>query len=165
MYNSMNVREFVYYYKAVIVSIFASLTDMFIMFELSKLKWQEELALGLSSFAGIIIQFFGQKYWTFKSQTKSYDELIRQVLLFFSVEFALLALVIFIFKGVYHRIESQVENLDLKYKDGFITKYLVDEKDKKLVLNEKGKIVVKNAIVFCVFNLISYPIWRYVIFK
>ena len=161
----MNVREFVYYYKAVIVSIFASLTDMFIMFELSKANWQEELALGLSSFAGIIIQFFGQKYWTFKSQTKSYDELIRQVLLFFSVEFALLALVIFIFKGVYHRIESQVENLDLKYKDGFITKYLVDEKDKKLVLNEKGKIIVKNAIVFCVFNLISYPIWRYVIFK
>ena len=126
----MNIREFVYYYKAVIVSIFASLTDMFIMFELSKANWQEELALGLSSFAGIIIQFFGQKYWTFKSQTKSYDELIRQVLLFFSVEFALLALVIFIFKGVYHRIESQVENLDLKYKDGFITKYLVDEKDK-----------------------------------
>ena len=161
----MNIREFVYYYKAVIVSIFASLTDMFIMFELSKANWQEELALGLSSFAGIIIQFFGQKYWTFKSQTKSYDELIRQVLLFFSVEFALLALVIFIFKGVYHRIESQVENLDLKYKDGFITKYLVDEKDKKLVLNEKGKIVVKNAIVFLVFNLISYPIWRYVIFK
>ena len=161
----MNIREFVFYYKAVIVSIFASLTDMFIMFELSKANWQEELALGLSSFAGIIIQFFGQKYWTFKSQTKSYDELIRQVLLFFSVEFALLALVIFIFKGVYHRIESQVENLDLKYKDGFITKYLVDEKDKKLVLNEKGKIVVKNAIVFCVFNLISYPIWRYVIFK
>ena len=161
----MNIREFVYYYKAVIVSIFASLTDMFIMFELSKANWQEELALGLSSFAGIIIQFFGQKYWTFKSQTKSYDELIRQVLLFFSVEFALLALVIFIFKGVYYRIESQVENLDLKYKDGFITKYLVDEKDKKLVLNEKGKIVVKNAIVFCVFNLISYPIWRYVIFK
>ena len=36
---------------------------------------------------------------------------------------------------------------------------------KKLVLNEKGKIVVKNAIVFLVFNLISYPIWRYVIFK
>ena len=113
----MNVREFVYYYKAVIVSIFASLTDMFIMFELSKLKWQEELALGLSSFAGIIIQFFGQKYWTFKSQTKSYDELIRQVLLFFSVEFALLALVIFIFKGVYHRVEAQVEKLDVKYKD------------------------------------------------
>lgn len=161
----MNIREFVYYYKAVIVSVFASLTDMFIMFELSKANWQEELALGLSSFAGIIIQFFGQKYWTFKSQTKSYDELIRQVLLFFSVEFALLALVIFIFKGVYHRVEAQVEKLDVKYKDGFITGFLVDEKNKKLILNERGKIVVKNAIVFCVFNLISYPIWRYVIFK
>lgn len=161
----MNVREFVYYYKAVIVSIIASLTDMFIMFELSKLKWKEELALGLSSFAGIIIQFFGQKYWTFKNETKNYDELIKQVLLFFGVELALLALVIFIFKGVYHRIEAQVEKLDVKYKDGFITEYLVDEKDKKLILNERGKIVVKNAIVFCVFNLISYPIWRYVIFK
>ena len=161
----MNIREFVYYYKAVIVSVIASLTDMFIMFELSKLKWKEELALGLSSFAGIIIQFFGQKYWTFKSQTKSYDALIRQVLLFFGVELFLLGMVIFIFKGVYHKVEAQVETLDLKYKDGFITKYLVDEKDEKLILNERGKIVVKNVIVFCVFNLISYPIWRYVIFK
>ena len=65
--------KFVYYYKAIIVSIIASLTDMFLMFELSKANWKEELALGLSSFAGIIIQFFGQKYWTFKSQTKNYE--------------------------------------------------------------------------------------------
>ena len=110
----MNFKEFIYYYKAIIVSIFASITDMFIMFELSKLKWQEELALGLSSFAGIIIQFFGQKYWTFKSETKNYDELIKQVLLFFGIEFALLGLVILIFKGVYNRVESQVEKLDIK---------------------------------------------------
>ena len=161
----MNFKEFVYYYKAVIVSIIASLTDMFIMFELSKAKWKEELSLGLSSFAGIIIQFFGQKYWTFKSQTKSYDALIRQVLLFFGIEFTILALVIVVFKNIYEKLEKRVESLDLKYKDGFITKYFLDEKDKKLILNERGKIVLKNAIVFCVFNLISYPIWRYVIFK
>ena len=161
----MNIKEFVYYYKAIIVSVIASLTDMFIMFELSKANWKEELALGLSSFAGIIIQFFGQKYWTFKSQTKNYEALIRQVLLFFGVELSLLLLVIVIFKNVYNKVEKQIEKLDLKYKDGFITKYLVYEKDKKLVLNERGKIVVKNAIVFLVFNLISYPIWRYVIFK
>ena len=90
----MNIKEFVYYYKAVIVSVLASLTDMFIMFELSKANWREELALGLSSFAGIIIQFFGQKYWTFKSETKSYKALIRQVLLFFGIELVLLGLVI-----------------------------------------------------------------------
>tara|TARA_B100000963_G_scaffold330287_1_gene320272 strand:+ start:2905 stop:3390 length:486 start_codon:yes stop_codon:yes gene_type:complete len=161
----MNIQEFIYYYKAIIVSVIASLTDMFIMFELSKANWKEELALGLSSFAGIIIQFFGQKYWTFKSQTKNYKALVRQVLLFFGVELTLLGLVIIIFKNVYDKVEEQIEKLDLKYKDGFITKYLVYEKDKKLVLNEKGKIVVKNAIVFLVFNLISYPIWRYVIFK
>ena len=161
----MNFKEFVYYYKAIIVSIIASLTDMFLMFELSKANWKEELALGLSSFAGIIIQFFGQKYWTFKSQTKNYEALFRQVLLFFGVELTLLLFVIIIFKGVYNDVEKQVEKLDLKYKDGFLTKYLVYEKDKKLVLNEKGKIVLKNAIVFLVFNLISYPIWRYVIFK
>ena len=78
---------------------------------------------------------------------------------------SLLLLVIVIFKNVYNKVEKQIEKLDLKYKDGFITKYLVYEQDKKLVLNERGKIVVKNAIVFLVFNLISYPIWRYVIFK
>ena len=161
----MNFKEFIYYYKAIIVSIIASLTDMFLMFELSKANWKEELALGLSWFAGIIIQFFGQKYWTFKSQTKNYEALVRQVLLFFGVEITLLLFVIIIFKGIYDDVEKQVEKLDLKYKDAFLTKYLVYEKDKKLVLNEKGKIVLKNAIVFLVFNLISYPIWRYVIFK
>ena len=62
-------------------------------------------------------------------------------------------------------LEAKIEELDIKYKDGFITKYLVEEKDKKLMLNERGKIVVKNVIVFCVFNLLSYPLWRYVIFK
>jgi len=161
----MNIEELIYYYKAVIVSILASLTDMFIMFELSKANWRDELALGLSSFAGIIIQFFGQKLWTFKNQTKSYKSLIWQVLLFFGIELVLLGLVILIFKGVYPSIESKIEKLDIKYKDGFITKYLVEEKAKKLMLNDRGKIVVKNAIVFCVFNLLSYPLWRYVIFK
>ena len=161
----MNIKEFVYYYKAVIVSVLASLMDMFIMFELSKANWREELALGLSSFAGIIIQFFGQKFWTFKNQTNSYKSLIRQILLFFGIELVLLGVVILIFKGVYSSVESQIEKLDIKYKDGFITKYLVEEKDKKLILNERGKIVVKNVIVFFVFNLLSYPLWRYVIFK
>lgn len=161
----MNIKEFVYYYKAVIVSVLASLTDMFIMFELSKANWKEELALGLSSFAGIIIQFFGQKYWTFKSETKSYKALIRQVLLFFGIELVLLGLVILIFKEIYPSVEYKIEKLDIRYKDGFITKYLVEEKDKKLRLNNQGKIVVKNVIVFCVFNLLSYPLWRYVIFK
>ena len=103
----MNFKEFIYYYKAIIVSIIASLTDMFLMFELSKANWKEELALGLSSFAGIIIQFFGQKYWTFKSQTKNYEALVRQVLLFFGVELLLLLFVILIFKGVYNDVEKQ----------------------------------------------------------
>jgi putative flippase GtrA len=161
----MNIKEFVYYYKAVIVSVLASLTDMFIMFELSKANWKEELALGLSSFAGIIIQFFGQKYWTFKSETKSYKALIRQVLLFFGIELVLLGLVILIFKEIYPSVEYNIEKLDITYKDGVITKYLVEEKDKKLRLNNQGKIVVKNVIVFFVFNLLSYPLWRYVIFK
>jgi len=161
----MNIKEFVYYYKAVIVSVLASLMDMFIMFELSKANWREELALGLSSFAGIIIQFFGQKFWTFKNQTNSYKSLIRQILLFFGIELVLLGVVILIFKGVYSSVESKIEKLDIKYKDGFITKYLVEERDKKIILNERGKIVVKNVIVFFVFNLLSYPLWRYVIFK
>ena len=41
----MNIKEFVYYYKAVIVSIFASLTDMFIMFELSKGKLEGRVSI------------------------------------------------------------------------------------------------------------------------
>ena len=80
----MNYREFILYYKAIIVSVIASLVDMSMMYYLNKnSKLKEGLILGLSSFSGLVIQFFGQKFWTFKNESKTQKELLKQVGLFF----------------------------------------------------------------------------------
>ena len=68
------------YYRAVIVSVIASIADMSSMYGLNTLgTLNEQLVIGLSSVVGLFIQFFGQKYWTFKNYTKTQKELITQV--------------------------------------------------------------------------------------
>ena len=66
----MDYKALWMYYRAVIVSIIASMVDMGSMYGLnSSTNLSEPLIIGLSSFLGLLIQFFGQKYWTFKNST------------------------------------------------------------------------------------------------
>ena len=59
----MDYRAIWMYYRAVIVSIIASIADMGSMYGLnSSTNLSESLIIGLSSFFGLLIQFFGQKY-------------------------------------------------------------------------------------------------------
>ena len=47
------------YYKAILISILASVTDMTLMYELdTHSKINESLILGISSLAGLLIQFW-----------------------------------------------------------------------------------------------------------
>ena len=74
----MDYKGFWMYYRAVIVSIIASIADMSSMYGLNKVEnLSEPIVLGVSSLIGLFIQFFGQKYWTFKNNTKSNNELIK----------------------------------------------------------------------------------------
>ena len=64
----MDYKSIFIYYKAIIISVIASVTDITLMYELdTNTKINESLIIGLSSFAGLLIQFFGQKFWTFKN--------------------------------------------------------------------------------------------------
>ena len=68
----MNYKGLWTYYRAIIVSIIASLADMGSMYGLNTLgTLNEQLVIGLSSVVGLFIQFFGQKYWTFKNSKKT----------------------------------------------------------------------------------------------
>ena len=153
------------YYRAVIVSIIAAIADMSSMYGLNKLaNLSEPIVLGVSSLVGLFIQFFGQKYWTFKNNTKSNDELIKQVLLFFGLEITIIVCVILIYGKIYEPVENKVKEWTKNHKENQITKYLFENKAGKTELSELGKIMLKNILVFFTFNIISYPLWKYFIF-
>ena len=153
------------YYRAVIVSIIAAIADMSSMYGLTKINnLSEPIVLGVSSLVGLFIQFFGQKYWTFKNNTKSNDELIKQVLLFFGLEITIIVCVILIYGKIYEPVENKVKEWTKNHKKTQITKYLFENKDGKQELSELGKIMLKNILVFFTFNIISYPLWKYFIF-
>ena len=125
----MDYRSIFIYYKAILISILASVTDMTLMYELdTHSKINESLILGISSLAGLLIQFFGQKFWTFKSMTKSKNELIRQIVLFFGLEISLIVCVILIYNKVSGSMEDYVKKLSRKYKNNIILNKIVKKK-------------------------------------
>ena len=162
----MDYRSIFIYYKAILISILASVTDMTLMYELdTHSKINESLILGISSLAGLLIQFFGQKFWTFKSMTKSKNELIRQIVLFFGLEISLIVCVILIYNKVSGSMEDYVKKLSRKYKDNIILNNIVKKEGSNEVITPIGSVLLKSVIVFFTFNVISFPMWKYVIFK
>lgn len=156
--------EFFMYYRAIIVSIIASLSDIGLMYQLNMVtKLNEDIILAISSMSGVIIQFFGQKLWTFKNQTKSSTELIKQISLFFGLELSLIACVIYAYDKSYDILEKKILEL-LGDKKNIITKHLFEGEGEGRTLSTIGKIILKSGIVFLTFNIISYPLWKYVIF-
>ena len=161
----MNYKDFWMYYRAVIVSLIAAIADMGTMYGLNTSgTMSEPIILGLSSIIGLFIQFFGQKFWTFKNETKTQKELIKQVLLFFGLEITIIICVILIYGKIYKPVENKIQDWTKDYKENKIIKYLFENKDGKKELSPLGKIMLKNGLVFLTFNIISYPLWKYFIF-
>ena len=162
--NYMDYKAIWMYYRAVIVSVIASMADMGSMYWLNSTSLSESLVIGLSSFIGLLIQFFGQKYWTFKNSAQNNKELIKQVLMFFGLEITIIICVILVYGKIHEPVEKKVKEWAKNHKENNITKYLFEIKNGKRELSQLGKIMLKNLIVFFTFNLISYPIWKYFIF-
>ena len=162
--NYMDYKAIWMYYRAVIVSVIASISDMGSMYWLNSTTLSEPLVIGISSFIGLLIQFFGQKYWTFKNSAQNNKDLIKQVLMFFGLEITIIICVILIYGKIHEPVEKKVKEWVKNHKENQITKYLFENKDGERELSQLGKIMLKNLIVFFTFNLISYPIWKYFIF-
>ena len=162
----MDYKGIFIYYKAIIVSIVATLTDITLMYELDTYtKLNESLILGISSFSGLLIQFFGQKLWTFKNTSKNTRNLIKQVLLFFGLEISLILCVILIYNNVRGVMERKLKDISKKYKNSKILQIFVKNNGKEEKITPVGNIALKSVLVFLTFNVISFPMWKYVIFK
>ena len=161
----MNYKELFTYYRAIIISVLASMSDISVMFTLDNTKLNESIILIISSLTGLFIQFFGQKYWTFKSVTKSNKDLILQILQFFTLEISLILVIVYIYGYAYSYISDRISSYSKNYATGRISKYIFElDSNNKIRLTNIGKILLKSVMVFILFNAISYPLWRYVIF-
>ena len=103
----IDYKNFFLYYRAIIVAIVATVIDMSLMFTLSlETSLNDSVVLGISSFVGMIIQFVGQKYWTFKDTVSEQNELIKQIVMFFALEITLIMVVIMIYKMIIDNFTS-----------------------------------------------------------
>ena len=91
--------------------------------------------------------------------------MIRQVLLFFGLEISLILCEIYIYNKISEGMETHVKKLAKKYKNNRILKIFVKNKGGEQVVTPIGKVLLKSVIVFFTFNIISFPVWKYVIFK
>lgn len=159
--------DFLMYYRAIMVAVLATVTDMSLMFTLLyETHLNDSIILGISSFVGMVIQFVGQKYWTFKNTSSKFSELFRQIFMFFALEISVIMLVIIIYSHLSYHVDEAVQHLPDSYVTGKISSKFVerDENDQKIQLTVIGKMILKSLIVFVGFNLISYPMWKFFIF-
>lgn len=162
----IDYKNFFLYYRAIIVAIVATVIDMSLMFTLSlETSLNDSVVLGISSFVGMIIQFVGQKYWTFKDTVSEQNELIKQIVMFFALEITLIMVVIMIYNMIIDKIEDGIKHLPKSYSDGKMSRNFVEKKENgELELTVVGKMILKSLIVFVGFNLVSFPMWKFFIF-
>ena len=159
---NFNLKEFILYNKALLVSILASGMDMGTMYMLDRnSNLAENLIIGISSGIGLLIQFMGQRFWTFRENAGSMKELKRQILMFFGLEISLIILVIFLYDKIYNKVEEKLREYKKKYKSKALGIFFEQDNDELTTL---GKMILKSGLVFLIFNIISYPLWRYFIF-
>ena len=160
----MNYKDFFVYYRSLLVGVVASVVDISTLYGLSSTKIPENYALLISSLGGILIQFFGQKYWAFRNNTNDITTLVRQVVKFFTLEISLIFVIIYIFDKIQTKIQNIVEKYPSSITKGTINKYLLKLDNNKVILTPLSNTILKTALVFILFNLVSYPLWKYVIF-
>lgn len=160
----MNYKEFLVYYRSLIVGVVASTVDISILYGLSNTNIPENYVLLISSLGGILIQFFGQKYWAFRNNSEDTATLVKQVLKFFVLEISLIFLIIYIFDKIQKKIQTIVDKYPSSITKGTITKYLFKLDNNEVILTPLSNTILKTVLVFILFNLISYPLWKYVIF-
>ena len=115
----MLLKKFLYY-RSLIVGFIATVIDSGTFLVLGKLHVNDNINFIISFLIGLLIQFFGQKYWTFKNKNESLASLVKQIIIFFAFEIIVFALVLWIFNRIYGLIENKISDLNVAYaKDHF----------------------------------------------
>jgi hypothetical protein len=153
-------KEYVYYYKTVLVVMVASLFDI-------------ELRYNLGSIMKLIIEFMGVKFFVFNNGRHS-KNLQKEVFFFIILQLLLMVLNLIIPASGYwnlikKRLNSPIENklkdiLNNVEKDNMIKMYLINKKTGKIDIVTIVDKLLLFIYDFLKISIISFPVYRYIIF-
>ena len=144
------------YTKAGVTGITASLTDMYLMFILQKRGWGDQTSYIASTCAGMAIQFFGNKYWTFGQNNVTSKRSVKQGFKFITFEIIITIIMSYAFPF----IMSGMASIMLLSPHSSIRDLIYSEC--KHEITPIGSVIIKHVITFIIFNAISYPAWKYI---
>ena len=156
----LDYKEYIYYYKTVIVVMVASFFDI-------------ELKYNLGTMLKLVIEFIGVKFFVFNNGWHS-KNLQKEVFFFIILQLFLTILNLLIPNSGYwnlikKRLNSPVENklksiLNNVEKDNIVKTYLINKKTGKIDIS----VIVNNLLIFIYdflkISVISFPVYRYIIF-
>ena len=136
--------------RSLIVGVLASILDMVVMFVLTSVSVSDQAAFIIATSIGLVIQFIGNHIWSFSLKTNRKNTM-KNAILFLSFELIVMIALSFIFPYIILFIEKELPNTLFITSEGHVTPI--------------GSVVIKHIIAFFVFNFVSYPVWKNVIFK
>jgi hypothetical protein len=146
----LDYREYLHYYKAIIVLILGSLVHI-------------RINNNVSYVMRLVIEFIGIKYWVFKNKLSDTKGLKKEILLFLTLKIFLLIFDIIMPKIGYWNIIHDKINKPIETK----VRHLVEKYEKTQFITIET--VVENIFLVLLnilsMSFISFPIYRYFIFK
>lgn len=157
----LDYREYLYYYKIILVVIIGFIFEE----NINKLLSLKENIINLGYLSRISLEFIGIKYWVFKNNWNEHKNLKREIFLFF-----ILKSYLYLMKPLFEKLNKMYKKISIKGN----TKSLIEKSIKKLKIFVKYELKMKDTIVgellrliyvFLTTSVIAYPFYRYIIFS
>lgn len=157
----LDYREYLYYYKIILVVIIGFIFEE----NVNKLLSLKKNVINLGYLSRISLEFIGIKYWVFKNNWNEHKNLKREIFLFL-----ILKSYLYLMKPLFKELNKLYKKISIKGN----TKNLIEKSIKKLKTFVKYKLKMKDTIVgellkliyvFMTTSVIAYPFYRYMIFS
>ena len=157
----LDYREYLYYYKIILVVIIGFIFEK----NINKLLSLKENVINLGYLSRISLEFIGIKYWVFKNNWNEHKNLKREIFLFL-----ILKSYLYLMKPLFEKLNKMYKKMSIKGN----TKSLIEKSIKKLKTFVKHELKMKDTIVgellrliyvFLTTSVIAYPFYRYIIFS
>ena len=157
----LDYREYLYYYKIILVVIIGFIFEE----NINKLLSLKKNVINLGYLSRISLEFIGIKYWVFKNNWNEHKNLKKKIFLFL-----ILKSYLYLMKPLFKELNKLNKKISIKGN----TKNLIEKSMKKLKTFVKYKLKMKDTIVgeslkliyvFMTTSVIAYPFYRYMIFS
>jgi putative flippase GtrA len=152
------------------IGLISSGTDIISLYLLNKYSnYDLNIQLYISSILALFISFIGSKYWTFKNNNSSENNLLIQIILYLIFELVF----IYLLAEIVIKIVEYINKLLNNKKEFFVhnnillrIKFLeTDKNNENIKITNNYEIILKHVLIMILYTFISLPIYDKYIFK